>query len=64
MVEPESHRALAQALETVYRRPDLRQSIAAAGGVLVEQYDAPRVAGLFLAELERLANRVRVAQGA
>jgi glycosyltransferase involved in cell wall biosynthesis len=64
VVEPESHRALAQALETLYHRPDLRQSIAAAGATLVEQYDAPRVAGLFLAELERLANRVRVARGA
>ena len=64
LVEPESHRALAETLETLYRRPDLRQSIASAGATLVEQYDAPRVAGLFLAELERLANRVKLAHGA
>jgi len=64
VVEPESDRALAQALETLYRRPDLRQSIATSGATLVEQYDAPRVAGLFLAELERLAGRFTVAQGA
>lgn len=64
LVEPESHRALVEALETLHRRPDLRQSIAATGAELVEQYDAPRVAGFFLAELERLANRVRAAHGA
>lgn len=64
MVEPESHPELAEALAALYHRPDLRQSIAATGATLVEQYDAPRVAGLFLAELERLANRMRAAQGA
>lgn len=64
LVEPESHWALAEALETLYRRPDLRQSIAAAGATRVEQYDAPRVARLFLAELERLAKRMSAAQGA
>jgi glycosyltransferase involved in cell wall biosynthesis len=64
LVEPESHRALAEALETLYRRPDLRQSIAATGATRVEQYDAPRVARLFLAELERLANPMSAAQGA
>jgi len=58
LAEPESHQALAEALETLYRRPQLRQSIAAAGVGLVEQYDAARVSGLFLAELERLANRM------
>jgi hypothetical protein len=64
LVEPGNHRALAEALETLYRRPDLRQTIAAAGAAPVEQCDAPRVAGLFLAELERLANRVTMARGA
>ena len=64
LVEPESYGGLAEALETLYRRPDLRRSIAATGAALVEQYDAPRVAGVFLAELERLAKRITVAQGA
>jgi glycosyltransferase involved in cell wall biosynthesis len=64
LVEPESHRALAEALETLYRRPDLRQSIATTGAKRVEQYDAPRVARVFLAELERLAKPMSAAQGA
>jgi len=64
LVEPESHGALAEAVETLYHRPDLRQSIAAAGATRVEPYDAPRVAGVFLAELERMAGRARLAQGA
>lgn len=64
LVEPESHGSLARALETLYRRPDLRQSIAATGAALIEQYDAPRVAGFFLAELEPLINRAKVAQRA
>ena len=64
LVEPENHRALAEALETLYRRPDLRQSIATTGATRVEQYDAPRVARLFLAELERLAKPMSAAQGA
>jgi len=64
LVEPESHRALAEALETLYQRPELRQSIAATGATRVEQYDAPRIAGLFLAELERLAKPMSAAHGA
>ncbi len=63
LVEPESHRAMAGALETLYRRPDLRQTIAAAGITRVEAYDAPRVAGVFLGELERLADRAEKTQG-
>jgi hypothetical protein len=34
------------------------------GATRVEQYDAPRVARLFLAELERLAKPMSTAQGA
>jgi len=64
LVEPGSHRALAEALETLYHSPDLRESIAAAGATRVEPYDAPRVAGVFLGELERLANRVGLVQDA
>lgn len=63
LVEPESHQALAEALETLYRRPDLRHAIATSGATLVEPYNAPRVASLFLAELERLAGRATLVQG-
>ena len=64
LVGPESHWALAEAQETLCRRLDLRQSIAATGAARVEQYDAPRVARLFVAKLERLAKRISAAQSA
>jgi len=54
LVEPDSHHSLAQAIESLYRQPDLRRGIAAAGFTAVQQFDAPRVARLFLAELEQL----------
>jgi glycosyltransferase involved in cell wall biosynthesis len=52
-------------LETLYQPPGhFIQSIATTGATRVEQYDAPRVARLFLAELERLAKPMSAAQGA
>jgi glycosyltransferase involved in cell wall biosynthesis len=57
LVEPESDQALAAGIERLYRRPELRQSIATQGAATVQQFDAPRVARQFLGELERLARR-------
>jgi glycosyltransferase involved in cell wall biosynthesis len=48
LVEPENHEALAAAIEQLYRSPEARQANAAAGARRVEQFDAPRVARLFL----------------
>ena len=57
LVEPDSPRALAAGIETLYLNPGLRSAIAATGAAAVEQFDAPRVARRFLAELEPLLKR-------
>ena len=46
--------ALAAGIESLYRAPDLRTELAAAGSERVEQFDAPRVAAMFLDEVTRL----------
>jgi glycosyltransferase involved in cell wall biosynthesis len=48
LVEPENAEALAAAIETLYRSPEQRVAIGAEGLGLVEAFDAPRVARLFL----------------
>ena len=48
LVEPGSAEALAAAIESLYRSPRKRAAIALEGARRVEQFDAPRVAGLFL----------------
>jgi len=48
LVEPEDPEALAEAIEALYRSPEQRAAQAAAGHRWVEQFDAPRVARLFL----------------
>ena len=48
LVEPESAPALAEAIESLYRSPEKCASQATAGAEWVEQFDAPRVARLFL----------------
>lgn len=48
LVEPDSAEALAVAIESLYRSPEARIAQAAAGAQWVEQFDAPRVARLFL----------------
>jgi glycosyltransferase involved in cell wall biosynthesis len=55
LVEPDNQQSLAAGIETLYRQPELRRSIAAAGAAAVQQFDAPRVARQFLTELEQLA---------
>jgi glycosyltransferase involved in cell wall biosynthesis len=48
LVEPESVEALAAGIEELYRAPEKRAVLARAGSEWVEQFDAPRVAALFL----------------
>jgi len=48
LVEPESAEALAGAVESLYRSPEARAAMGRAGAERVEQFDAPRVAQLFL----------------
>ena len=54
LVEPENARAIADAVEALSTDPARRAALAAEGMERVEQFDAPRVAGLFLSELRRL----------
>lgn len=54
LVEPESTDALAEAIYALYRAPGRRSSLAALGPRIVERYDAPRVAGMFLEEVRKL----------
>jgi glycosyltransferase involved in cell wall biosynthesis len=55
LVQPDNEQALANAIESLYREPALRNSLGAAGRQFVTQFDAPVVAELFLREIERLA---------
>ena len=48
LVEPEDAAALAGGIGELYRSEDARMAQARAGAERVEQFDAPRVAGLFL----------------
>ena len=54
LVEPDDQDALTEAIRGMYRDPDLRASLATEGLRVVEQYDAGRVAELFLAEVKKL----------
>ncbi len=51
LVEPESAEALAEALARLHADPELRRALGDQGSHAVEQYDARRVAALFLEEL-------------
>jgi glycosyltransferase involved in cell wall biosynthesis len=51
LVEPESAEALADAIARLHADPALRRDLGARGSRAVEQYDARRVAALFLEEL-------------
>jgi len=54
LVEPESAEALAAALTELQRDPERRVALSAQGKAIVGRYDAPRVARMFLDEIERL----------
>jgi glycosyltransferase involved in cell wall biosynthesis len=56
LVQPDSPEALAAGLEEVYRSPGKRAEIGRAGAQWVEQFDAPRVAGLFLEAVRGVAS--------
>jgi glycosyltransferase involved in cell wall biosynthesis len=53
LVDPESPEALAGAIATLHASPDQRAALAAIGKTWVRQFDAPRVAQLFLDAVTR-----------
>lgn len=55
LVEPDSESGLAEAIELLYRDPNLRAALGAAGLQFVKQFDAPVVAKLFLRTIETIA---------
>ncbi|HSW49023.1 MAG TPA: glycosyltransferase family 4 protein [Bryobacteraceae bacterium] len=54
LVQPESAEALAEGIHSIYRSPDLADSLRVAGRSVVERYRAPRVAEMFLARVRSL----------
>jgi glycosyltransferase involved in cell wall biosynthesis len=54
LVEPDSAEALAAGMERLYRDAALRAALAGRGAEFVRAFDAPRVARLFLDELQQL----------
>jgi glycosyltransferase involved in cell wall biosynthesis len=62
LVEPENPEALADGILRLYRYPDLRQSLAAAGSRNVEQFGMHRVAARFVAEVAKIAPAVKISQ--
>jgi glycosyltransferase involved in cell wall biosynthesis len=54
LAEPENDQALADRILRLHADPALRAALGQAGLRIVERYDAPRVAGLFLDELAAL----------
>jgi glycosyltransferase involved in cell wall biosynthesis len=54
LVEPDNADALAEAIWRMHREPDERAALAAQGRRVVEQYDAPKVAELFLKQVQTL----------
>jgi glycosyltransferase involved in cell wall biosynthesis len=55
LVEPENAEALAAAIEDLYRSPEKRAELGRIGAQWVEQFDAPRVARLFLEAVRGVA---------
>lgn len=55
LVKPDDCDALAEAILHLYRRPDLRDSIGAAGRSDAERFDVNRVAPEFLSEVAKIA---------
>ena len=48
LVEPDNAEAVAEGIASLYRSPELRAELTATSSMWVEQFDAPRVADLFL----------------
>ncbi len=57
LVKPDDDEALAEGILQLYEDPVLRASLGEAGRRAVEQFEAKRVARLFLAEIEKLLGR-------
>ncbi|HWC00386.1 MAG TPA: glycosyltransferase family 4 protein [Bryobacteraceae bacterium] len=55
LVDPDSAEALAAGIEGLYGAPEGRADLVRSGSAWVEQFDAPRVAGLFLEEIRRVS---------
>jgi len=53
LAEPDNEQSLAEAIEHLYRKPELRKSFEAAGREFVKQFDAPVVCKQFLSGIER-----------
>lgn len=53
LVEPDNAEALAEGMARLHGNPDLRRALACRGADFVREFDAGRVAQLFLAELKR-----------
>lgn len=62
LVPPEDPEALADGILRVYRDPDLRNSLAAAGLRHVEQFEMHRVAERFIAEIAKIVPTIKIAQ--
>jgi glycosyltransferase involved in cell wall biosynthesis len=64
LVEPDNPEALADAIVHLYRDPELRDSLGAAGRQSVEQFDVARVAARFLSEVSKVAPRLETPERA
>lgn len=60
LVKPEDPEALAEALLALYRNPDLRQSLAAAGSREVEQFEMGRIAERFISEVAEVVPALKI----
>lgn len=63
LVEPDDPESLAEAILRLYRDPDLRMSLGAAGLSDVEQFEIRRIASRFIQEVARIAPSIRTTQG-
>jgi glycosyltransferase involved in cell wall biosynthesis len=59
LAEPQNAESLAAGIAALYRNPGLCRSLADAGRADVENFDAHRVAGLFLSEIAKVVPSVR-----
>jgi phosphatidyl-myo-inositol dimannoside synthase len=63
LVRAEDPEELAEGILRLYREPDLRKSLAAAGLREVEQFEMHRVAARFISEVAKIVPSIKIAQG-